>query len=153
MGAAHNGGKENLKSPKNVNMDVPFSDLPSHIPEAHSFQQTLFILTIPVVCWPADAGWGWSRSSIIFVGFCGINEGFPVGASGKEPACQCRDLRDVGLIPGPGRSPGGGHGNPLQLFLPGESHGQRSLAGYSPQVTKSQTRLKRLSTYNAVYMH
>jgi len=30
-----------------------------------------------------------------------------------------------------GRSPGEGNGNPLQ-FLPGESHGQRSLAGYSP---------------------
>ena len=30
------------------------------------------------------------------------------------------------------RSPGGGNGNPLQLFSPGEFHGQRSLAGYSP---------------------
>ena len=41
--------------------------------------------------------------------------GFPGGASGKEPACQCRlDEREVGLIPGSGRSPGGGHGNPLQ---------------------------------------
>lgn len=47
MGAAHNGGKENLKSPKNVNRDVPFFDLLSHIPEAHSFQQTLFILDNP----------------------------------------------------------------------------------------------------------
>ena len=38
-----------------------------------------------------------------------------------------------GLIPGSGRSPGGGHGNLLQaVFTPGESHGQRSLAGYSP---------------------
>ena len=36
-------------------------------------------------------------------------------------------------MPGPGRSPGGGNGNPLQDFLPGESHGQRSLGGYSPQ--------------------
>ena len=35
------------------------------------------------------------------------------------------------LIPGSGRSPGGGHGNPLQI-LPGESHGQRGLVGYSP---------------------
>ena len=34
-------------------------------------------------------------------------------------------------IPGSGRSPGGGNGNPL-TFLPGEFHGQRSLAGYSP---------------------
>ena len=42
------------------------------------------------------------------------------------------DVRDVGSIPGSGRSPGGGHRQPSPLFLPGESHGQRSLAGYSP---------------------
>ena len=30
------------------------------------------------------------------------------------------------------RAPGEGNGNPLQLFWPGEFHGQRSLAGYSP---------------------
>ena len=39
---------------------------------------------------------------------------------------------DVGLICGLGRSPGEGNGNPLQYsFLPGKSHGQRSLVGYS----------------------
>ena len=38
-----------------------------------------------------------------------------VGTSGKEPTCQCRlDVGDVGSIPGSERSPGGGHGNPLQ---------------------------------------
>ena len=36
------------------------------------------------------------------------------------------------LILGVGRSPGGRHGNPLQYFSPGESHGQRSLGVYSP---------------------
>ena len=36
------------------------------------------------------------------------------GASGKEPACQCRRLRDAGSTPESGRSPGGGHGYPLQ---------------------------------------
>ena len=36
------------------------------------------------------------------------------GTSGKEPACQPGDIRDVGLIPGLRRSPGGGHDNPLQ---------------------------------------
>ena len=40
--------------------------------------------------------------------------GFPGGTSGKEPAWQCRRHRDVGSIPGLGRSSGGGHGNPLQ---------------------------------------
>ena len=36
---------------------------------------------------------------------------FPRGSDGKEPACN---LRDLGSIPGLGRSPVGGHGNPLQ---------------------------------------
>ena len=39
---------------------------------------------------------------------------FPGGASGKEPTCQCNRLRDIGLIPGSGRYPGGGPGNLLQ---------------------------------------
>ena len=33
---------------------------------------------------------------------------------GKEPVCNAGDARDTGSIPGLGRSPGGGHGNPLQ---------------------------------------
>ena len=37
------------------------------------------------------------------------------GISGEEPVCQCRrDVRDAGSIPGSGKSPEGGHGNPLQ---------------------------------------
>ena len=31
--------------------------------------------------------------------------GFPGGTSGKEPTCQCRDIRDLGSVPGSGRSP------------------------------------------------
>ena len=44
----------------------------------------------------------------------------------KESACNAGDL---GSIPGLGRSPGEGNG-PTPVFLPGESHGQRSLAAY-----------------------
>ena len=40
--------------------------------------------------------------------------GFPGGTSGKEPTCQCRDIRDTGSSPESGRSPGRGHGKPLQ---------------------------------------
>ena len=57
----------------------------------------------------------------------------PRWLSGKESACSAGDAEDLGLTPGLGRSPGGGHGNPL---LPGESCGQRSLVGYSPQGRK-----------------
>ena len=40
--------------------------------------------------------------------------GFPCGASGKEPTCQCRRHKRHGSIPGLGRSLGAGNGNPLQ---------------------------------------
>ena len=50
----------------------------------------------------------------------------------KNPPADAGDIRDVDSIPGLGRSPGGGHGKPTPVFLPGESHGQRSLMGYSP---------------------
>ena len=39
---------------------------------------------------------------------------------------------DVSSVPGLGRSPGEGNGNPLQYSVPGKSYGQRSLASYSP---------------------
>ena len=65
-------------------------------------------------------GWGGGRETL----------GFPGDASGKE-STDAGDVRDTGLIPGLGKTPGGGHGNPLP-FLPRESHEQRSLEGYSP---------------------
>jgi len=55
--------------------------------------------------------------------------GFRGGSDAKESACNAGDL---GLIPGSGRSPGEGNGLPTPIFLPEESHGQRSLVGYGP---------------------
>ena len=40
--------------------------------------------------------------------------GFPADTSCKEPDCQARDVRGVASIPPLERSPGGGHGDPLQ---------------------------------------
>ena len=56
--------------------------------------------------------------------------GLPWWFSGKESTCQYRRLGSS--IPGSGRSPGEGNSN-TPVFLPGKSHGQRSLAGYSPR--------------------
>ena len=42
--------------------------------------------------------------------------GFPDGSVGKESACNAGDTGDAGLIPGLGRSSGGGNGNPLPVF-------------------------------------
>ena len=54
---------------------------------------------------------------------------FPHSSDGKESACNAEDL---GSIPGSGRFPGEGNGNPLQYSCLENLHGQRSLAGYSP---------------------
>ena len=69
--------------------------------------------------------------------------GFPGSSAGKEFSCNAKDL---GLIPGLGRSPGGGHGNPLQYSCPENPHGQRSLAGYSPWGCKELDMTEQLST-------
>ena len=51
------------------------------------------------------------------------------GSGGKDSACKAGD---PGSIPGLGRAPGEGNGYPLQYSCLENSHGQRSLAGYSP---------------------
>ena len=61
----------------------------------------------------------------------------------KESACNAGDL---GSIPGLGRSPGEGHGNPLQYSCLENPHGQRSLVGYSPWGHKELDMTEWLST-------
>ena len=48
-------------------------------------------------------------------------------------------LRDAGLIPQLGRSPGEGSDNPTLVFLPGESHGQKNVVGCGHEVAESDT--------------
>ena len=50
----------------------------------------------------------------------------------KNPTANVGDPRDAGSITGLGRFPGEGNENPLQYFLPGKFHGQRSPVGYTP---------------------
>ena len=67
--------------------------------------------------------------------------GFPGGLAGKESACNAGDL---GLIPGLGRSPGEGNGNPLQY-----SGLENSMDCLVHGVAKSQTRLSGIQFHNA----
>ena len=64
---------------------------------------------------------------------------FPGGSEGKASAYNAGDL---GSIPGSGRSPGEGSGNTPE-FLPRESHGRRSLVGYSPRGHKESDMTER----------
>ena len=62
----------------------------------------------------------------------------PCGSDGKEFACNAGDL---GLIPGLGRSPGGGHGNPLQYSCLENPMDSGAWWATVQGVTKSRTRL------------
>ena len=64
----------------------------------------------------------------------------------KNPPAKAEDVRDVSSIPGLGRSPGGGHGNPLQSSCLENPHGQRSLAGHSLWGYKELDMTEQLST-------
>ena len=59
-------------------------------------------------------------------------QGFPGGASGKEPACQCRRHKRCWFNHWAGKILCSRAWQPTPVFLPGESHGQRSLEGYNP---------------------
>ena len=77
--------------------------------------------------------------------------GFPGGASGKEPACQCRRHMRLRFNPGLGRSPGGGHGNPLQCSCLENPMDGGTWQATVHGVTKSRTQLKRLSRHARPY--
>ena len=60
----------------------------------------------------------------------GAELGFPGGAGGTESACQCRRCRRCGFDPWVRKIPWRRAWQPTAVFMPGESHGQRGLAGY-----------------------
>ena len=63
---------------------------------------------------------------------------------GSEVKASAWNVGDLGLNPGSGRSPGEGKWQPIPVLLPGESHGGRSLVGYSPWGRKASDRTERL---------
>ena len=65
--------------------------------------------------------------------------GFQGGASGEEPACQCRDIRDTSSVPVSGRSPGGRHSNPLQYSCLENPMDRGPWQAIVQRVTKSRT--------------
>ena len=78
--------------------------------------------------------------------FLEFHLGFSGGSDGKESTCNVGDLCS---IPGLGRSPGGGHGNPLQYSCLENPHWQRILAGYSPWGCKESDMTEQLSTQSS----
>ena len=72
-----------------------------------------------------------------------VSKGLPDGPKDKKSNCNAGDLSS---IPGVGRSPGGGHGNPLQYYCLENPQGHRSLVGYNPWGGKELDTTQWLST-------
>ena len=72
-------------------------------------------------------------------------------STGKDPPVSAGDIRDVGLIPGSGRSLGGGHGNPFLYYCLENPMDWGVWQATVHKVTKSLTQLNRLSTAQHTY--
>ena len=92
-----------------------------------AMQETRFNSWVRKICWGKDR-----LPTPVFLGF-------PCGSVGKESACNVGDL---GLIPGLGICPGGGHGSPLQYSCLENPMGREARWATVHWVTKSRTRLK-----------
>ena len=71
----------------------------------------------------------------------------------KNLPASTGNLRDTGSIPGQGRSPGEGHGHPLQYSGLKNPMDRGAWQAMVHRVTKSQTRLKRLNTHTCAHTH
>ena len=106
---------------------------------AFSMNQSSWVLPLPIPCFifsPKQQS-SLERLPVLCISMScltnEVSEGLSLVAKTLESACS---TGDPGSIPGLGRSPGGGHGNPLQYSCLENPHGQRSLAGCSPWVCK-----------------
>ena len=75
----------------------------------------------------------------------------PTHCRGKESACKCRQYKRHGFNPWVGKSPWKRKWQHTPVFLVGEFHGQKSLAGYSPQGCKESATTEWLS-YVCIYI-
>ena len=113
--------------------------------------------------WPAapwlnkrDVVMAWSWTSFSLGARHEKSWGVPGATSGKEPTFQCmRHKRGKrwGFSPWVGKIPWRRAWQPTPAFLPGESHGQRSLVGYRPWGRKESETTERLSSSSNIHTH
>ena len=102
------------------------------------FYYSLNVHSFPSLCFSLD----WPVFKFTYISW-----DFPNGASGKEPTCQCRRCKRCGFNFWVEKIPWRRACQTTLVFWPGESHGQRSLVGYSPQGCKELDTLKQLSIH------
>ena len=132
------------QSPPQQNRSNPF------IIHSHQamYLSVLSLTTVEILFIPVQS-WNWTfrvQGSCLIGSFLALSMGFPGGASGKDSTCQCRRCKRCRFDSWVGKTPWRRTWQPTPIFLPRKSHGQRSLAGYSPQGRNESAQLKRLSS-------
>ena len=115
-------------------------------PPDSSVREIFLARILEWVAMPSFRGSSWSRDQTHLSCISCTGRWAAQGTSGKEPACQRRRRKRCRFHPWVGKISLRSARQPTPIFLSGESHGQRSLADYSPGVAKSQKWLKQLST-------
>ena len=75
--------------------------------------------------------------------------GFRSGSADKEPSCNAGDAGSIPALKIPWRR----KWQPAPLFFPEKSHGQRSLAGYSPKGRKESDITERMHAHTHTHVH
>ena len=102
--------------------------------------------TYPAIWRCRNTLWLWFYARLM------TRQGLPRRHSGKESVCLCKRPRRRAFDPWVRKIPWSRKWQPTPVFLPGEFHGQRSLAGYSPRGRKESDMTAHLSTHTLHYM-
>ena len=104
-----------------------------------NMKNTKIMVSGPITSWQIEGGKLEAVTDFLLLTF---KKGFPGGFSSKELTCQYRRHRGLGSIPGWGRSPGGGNGNPFQYSCLVNPMDRGAWQATVHGVTNSQTWLK-----------
>ena len=97
----------------------PLSSLTTDFTSDNLLRAPQSIIFVHARQWHAKSGFGQHGCHTEFLHQLCSSKGSPGGTSGEDPPVHTGDIRDVDSIPGLGRSPVGGHGNPLHYFCLG----------------------------------
>ena len=119
------------------------------LPLLSHFSHVQLYVTPRTAAYQAPPSMGFSRQEY----WSGVPLPSPLGgASGKQSSCKTGDTRDMGSIPGSGRYPGEGNGNPLQYSCLENSMGRRGWWATIHGAAKNQTQLSTQYKYTLLYI-
>ena len=123
-------------------------EIEGHIHHCPYFKEATNLITFTFLCSLTRSWWRQSTLDISkWADFCLLFGAFSGGISGKETACQCRKRKRLRFDSWVGKMPWRRKWHLIAVFLPAESHGQKSMEGYTVHgVAKNWTQLKQLST-------